>query len=141
MDNLEIRRKHRRLAFIIIGASFTWAVILCIWMFVGKNSSLGIMKALFSYPWAIISLVLGIQVLIWIVFWRRKLNSKDKRIKVLLFLKLCSDALLIALIAGVLWHWPPAVIIPILIGLVLSYAVKLINSVYAVATDRSIQVR
>jgi len=99
------------------------------------------MKAFFSYPWAIIALVLGIQVIIWTVFWRRKLNSKDKRIKVLLFLKLCSDALLISFIAGVLWDWPSAVIISILIGLVLSYAVKFIYATYTLATDASIQGR
>src|SRR5208283_396035 len=99
---LEIQGKHKRLLYIIVGASFTYAVILCIWMFAGKNSFFGVVKALCSYPWAIIALVFGIQVLIWTGFWRRKLNSKDKRIKLLLFLKLCSDALLIAFIAGVL---------------------------------------
>ena len=135
MDNLEIQGKHRKLVYIIVGASFTWAVILCIWIFAGNSSSWGVAKALLSYPWAIIALVLGIKVLIWTLFWHRKLNSKDKRIKLLLFLKLCSDALLIAFMAGVLWHWPSAVIISVIIGLVLSYAVKFIYGTYALATQ------
>jgi len=137
MDNLEIQPNHRRLLYIILGASFTWAVILCIWIFVGNSIFLRVAKAFLSYPWVIIASVIMVKVLVWTIFWRKR-NDKymrnGKRIKAWVFLKLCSDAFLIALIVGVLRHWPPAVIIPILIGLMLSYAVKLILSTYALAT-------
>jgi len=144
MDNLEIQGKHRKLVYIIVGASFTWAVILCIWIFAGNSSSWGVAKALLSYPWAIIALVIGFRVPFWIIFWHKR-NDKymrnTKRTKAFVFLHFFSDALLIASIAGVLWLWPLAVFIPLLIGLALSYAVKFIYATYALATEGGLQGR
>lgn len=122
MDNLETQGRQRRRLYIVLGASFIWAALLCVWFFVGVRVP-KISNALLSHPWAIMAFVLGVSGLFWILFWRHTRGSE--RFRKLALLKLCSDALLIALFAGLfLWNWPSIALILIGFGLVLSYAAR-----------------
>lgn len=71
------------------------------------------------------ALVLGAAAVFWVVFWWR--GRSGKRPRILLLLKLCSDALLVAFFAGLfVWKWPPTVIVAVGFALALSFAARLI---------------
>jgi hypothetical protein len=136
MGRLETQGRRRRRLFIVLGASFTWVALLCIWFFAQRARVPKVPNALLSHPWAIMALVLGATALFWILFWRGSRSSKRPR--GLVFLKLCSDALIIALFGGLLlWNWPPAALILVGFGLALSYAARLIRAAIALSAGRA----
>ena len=132
MSAMETKRQKRRL-YIIVGASFVWAVLLLFW-FLGFGTRLPkLANVLLSHPWAIMALVVVITGLFWIFFWRQ--NRIRKRVGSLLILKACSDVLLIMLFAGLLLlNWSSTTLINIGVALVLSYVARLIRAGITLAT-------
>lgn len=133
MDDLEIQRRQRRRLYIIVGASLIWAVLLCLWFFAWGTRIPKVFDALFSYPWTIMALVLGITGLFWIFFLRQA--RIRKRSRGLVILKACSDVLLIVLFAGLLlWNWSSTTLIIMGFAVVLSYVARFIRAGITLAT-------
>lgn len=127
MSDLETKRKQKRRLYIIVGASFVWAVLLLFW-FVGFGTSLPkVANALLSHPWVIMAFVVVITGLFWMFFWWQ--SRSKKRPKGLVILKACSDVLLIILFAGLLlWNWSSTALIIIGLAVVLSYVARFIRA-------------
>lgn len=127
MSDLETKRRQKRRLYIVVGASFVWAVVLLFW-FLGFGTRLPeLANAFLAHPWGIMALVVVITGLFWAFFWRQSRNRRRPR--GLMILKACSDILLIVLFAGLLlWHWSSTTLIIIGFAVALSYVVRFIRA-------------
>ena len=127
MSDLETKRRQKRRLYVMVGASFVWAVLLLFW-FLGFGTPLPkLANALLSHPWAIMAFVVVVTGLFWIFFWRRTRSKKGSR--GLVILKACSDVLLIILFAGLLlWDWSSTTLIIVGVAVVLSYVARFIRA-------------
>jgi hypothetical protein len=132
VEDSETQRSQQTKFYVLVGAAFLWAAALCIWLVTQKGHSLEFLPTLLLHPWVVMSSVLGVKGLFWIAFWRRAKKIRLPRLFV--FLKLGSDALLIALAAGLfLWKWPPDVIIILGFALAASYGARFIRGIVQLA--------
>lgn len=119
------RSNHKKRVLVILAASFCWVVLVCVWFFL-HGDSLSLPATAFSHPVVVVIFVVSITALIWMPL--RK-TVRRSNLAWMLF-KLCSDILLIVLIAGLfLWNWPPKVYVLLGSLLGVSYVLRVINAV------------
>lgn len=119
------RFNHKKRVLVIWVASLCWVVLVCVWFF-RHEGSLPIAGTALSHPVILVIVVASMTVLVWIPLRKtvRRLNLAW------VLLKLCSDVLLVVLIAGLfLWNWPPKVYVLLgtLVGV--SYALRVLSAV------------
>ena len=135
MDNLEIKRRKKRLFRIIVGTAVVWSAIACAWVFM-QQASPALPGRLFAHEWWVIGTVVATIGLFWVALWRKSRETKLGRGFVIL--KLCSDVLLVSLLAGLfLWNWSSTALIVLGSALAASYLVRLIRSAMGLAARRA----
>ncbi len=133
------RGKHRRRLFAVLGATFVWAALLCGWFFGWWRVS-EVLRLPPAHPRMVTALALVFFVLFWAWFWRRGRGARLS--KAWLVLRISSDALLIALLGGLLlWRWPSAALVVVGFALAGSYAARFVVAVVKLAARRKVSPR
>jgi phosphatidylserine synthase len=132
VNEQEKRRRQKRRVYLIAGGSFIWTVFLMVWFFAYGNR----FPKFENHSWVVMAALLVAALLFLIPFWRR--GPKGKGSRAFIVLKIVSDVLLVALIAGFLWKWSSTLMTVIAVALVLSYLARFARASISLAShDRS----